>query len=326
MSEQQRSNPNKDWQDLPPIDAFLDHDDDDLDTTCSLRDSSLCFLKDYIDLHSTVCHQHVLAANRSMPASPKKNISLSKLSESSNSKSKLKPISGTGTITVVTKTTTTTTITGFPAVDVSSQQFDAKAQRAPSPTDSCSSRENSYGTHVDDEMLSNDSDSESTSSSSSSTNKNPQFSCLSNQQNGSNTCISTSNHLQAASQSRTPKTLKWKPKKTNATTKSKRTTTSYDAETTAYLKKAFFNYYSKQYKLTREQRETVIRETGLRSRNITYWFSNHKRRLGAELAIYRKLIREHKLKDYDAFLRWRQDQELPDHITREEIKLFKESR
>ncbi|KAL9544250.1 hypothetical protein PS6_008856 [Mucor atramentarius] len=315
MSEQKRSNPNKDWQDLPPVDAFLDHDDDDLDTTCSLRDPSLCFLKDYIDLHSTMCHQHVLAANRSMSASPKKNINLSKLSESSS----------TGTITVVTKTTTTTTITGFPTVDVSSQQFDAKAQRAPSSTNSCSSSENSYGTYDDDEMLNNDSDSESASSSASSANKNPQFSCLSNQQNGSNTCISTSNHSLAASQSRTPKILKWKPKKTKAMAKSKRTTTSYDAETTAYLKKAFFNYYSKQYKLTREQRETVIRETGLRSRNITYWFSNHKRRLGAELAIYRKLTREHKLKDYDAFLRWRQDQELPDHITREEIKLFKES-
>ncbi|KAL0139489.1 Homeodomain-like DNA binding domain-containing transcription factor [Mucor lusitanicus] len=322
---------NKDWQDLPPIDALLDHDDDDLmDPACALKqDASISFIKDHIDLHSALYHQHVLTTNRPMPPSPKKNPS--KISESSSSsKSKLKPMSGTGTITVVTKTTTTTTITGFPGVDVSSRTFDSvaqhSAQQAPSPNNSSSNDSSSSSDdevdNSDDDLLSIDSRSEDITSHLSPKRQKYRFPCAYKRHES----ITTTSHSQPVSQSTaTAKILKSKSMKKKPIVKKKRTTTSYDAETTAYLKKAFFNYYSKQCKLTREQREAVIRETGLRSRNITYWFSNHKRRLGTELAIYRKLTREHKIKDYDAFVQWRQDQELPAYITREEIRLFKAS-
>ncbi|KAK4515561.1 uncharacterized protein ATC70_010511 [Mucor velutinosus] len=329
MTEQQLPNHSKDWQDLPPIDALLDHDDDDddddLDSACALnQDPSLCHMKDHIDLHSTLYHQHVLTANRSMPASL--NRDPNKMSESSSSKSKLKAMSDTGTITVVTKTTTT--ITGFPVAGVSSRRFDTMvrrvAQQASSPNISSSDSSSSSSDEKDSDadMFTMDSRSKVTPSSLSPARQKHRFS-RSYQHHASSTTASTSTHPQVVSQStRTPKILKPKSTEKTAMAKNNRTTTSYDAETTAYLRKAFFNYYSKQCKLTREQREAVIRETGLRSRNITYWFSNHKRRLGTELAIYRKLTREHKIQDYDAFVQWRQDQELPTYITREEVRLF----
>ncbi|CAO3624830.1 unnamed protein product [Mucor fragilis] len=325
MTKQQLSNHDKGWRDLPPIDALLDHDDDevdDVDAACELKqDPSLCFIKDHMDLHSALYHQHVLMT---MPSSPGRN------TDPSSSKSKLKPMARTGTITVVTKTTTTTTtITGFPVVDVSSQRFDTMAQhvaqQAPSPNNSSSDSSSSS-----DEGEDNDADMRSSLDSHS---KAPSCSLLSHRQKHacSPSCqhhepASTTHHPQAVSQSTpTPKILKSKSTKKTPMARNKRTTTSYDAKTTACLKRAFFNHYSKQYKLTREQRETMIRETGLRSRNITYWFSNHKRRLGAELAIYRKLTREHKIKDYDAFVQWRQGRDLPAYITREEIRLYRES-
>ncbi|KAL9540253.1 hypothetical protein MBANPS3_009782 [Mucor bainieri] len=305
MNEQQLPNNNKDWQDLPPIEALLDHDDDDgdVDSTCALKqDASLGFIKDHIDLHSALYHQHILTPNQSMPSSPKRSTT-SKAPESSSSKSKLKPMSGTGTITFVTKTTTTTTtITGFPVVDASSRKFDAMAQHvaqeAPSPNNSSSDSSSTSSSDEDDDSnddtLSMDFSSAGTPPSISSKRQKHKFPYTYQRHHGPSTTTSTFTHSQAVSQSgATPKILKSKSMKKTPTAKSKRTTTSYDAETTSYLKRAFFNYYSKQYKLTREQREAVIRETGLRSRNITYWFSNHKRRLGTELAIYRLRIMMH---------------------------------
>jgi hypothetical protein len=52
----------------------------------------------------------------------------------------------------------------------------------------------------------------------------------------------------------------------------------YSREITRCLKQAFIDTVGQDRKLTREQRRKIMQETGLSSRSITYWFSNHKRR------------------------------------------------
>jgi hypothetical protein len=52
----------------------------------------------------------------------------------------------------------------------------------------------------------------------------------------------------------------------------------YSREITRCLKQAFIDTVGQDRKLTREQRREIMQETGLSSRSITYWFSNHKRR------------------------------------------------
>lgn len=52
----------------------------------------------------------------------------------------------------------------------------------------------------------------------------------------------------------------------------------YSREITRCLKQAFIDTVGQDQKLTREQRRRIMQETGLSSRSITYWFSNHKRR------------------------------------------------
>lgn len=94
--------------------------------------------------------------------------------------------------------------------------------------------------------------------------------------------------------------------------KKKRTVTSYDAQTSQYLKSVFFEVYSKQSKLSKEQRVAVQEKTGLPSRNITYWFSNHKRRFQDSLEIYRKAVIDSKgsINCYEDFIQWRKDRGL----------------
>ncbi|KAI7873211.1 uncharacterized protein EV154DRAFT_392237, partial [Mucor mucedo] len=101
----------------------------------------------------------------------------------------------------------------------------------------------------------------------------------------------------------------------------KRTVTSYDTQTSLYLKSVFFEVYSQQAKLTKEQRVKVQEKTGLPSRNITYWFSNHKRRFQNTLKIYRKAVRESEgeVKSYNDFIQWRQSHGLPDQVTQKEV-------
>ena len=105
-------------------------------------------------------------------------------------------------------------------------------------------------------------------------------------------------------------TLVTKPIETSSNKKKKRTVTSYDAQTSQYLKSVFFEVYSKQSKLTKDQRAEVKRITGLPSRNITYWFSNHKRRFQNTLKIYKQAVTESKgaVKTYDDFVQWGKDQ------------------
>ncbi|KAI9302371.1 hypothetical protein BJ944DRAFT_270023 [Cunninghamella echinulata] len=93
-----------------------------------------------------------------------------------------------------------------------------------------------------------------------------------------------------------------------------RTATSYDTETTKYLKRVFFTVYSQRDKLTKEQRKEVQQHTQLQPRNITYWFSNHKRRFQQSLELYKRVLAESKgvIQNYDDYLNWRRKQGLPE--------------
>ncbi|KAI9027346.1 hypothetical protein CLU79DRAFT_833264 [Phycomyces nitens] len=84
----------------------------------------------------------------------------------------------------------------------------------------------------------------------------------------------------------------------------KRTATSYDSETTKYLKSTFYNIYSKNNKLSKSQRRTVQENTGLSPRSITYWFSNHKRRHPKDIQLFKQTIAKskEKIKTYEDFL------------------------
>ncbi|KAI7886040.1 hypothetical protein K492DRAFT_114434, partial [Lichtheimia hyalospora FSU 10163] len=101
----------------------------------------------------------------------------------------------------------------------------------------------------------------------------------------------------------------------------RRTATSYDAETTHYLKSVFFSIYSKRDKLTKDQRRQVQLHTGLKPRNITYWFSNHKRRFQTSLKIFKRTVRESNgnVKTYDDFLEWRREHDLPEEVMDHEL-------
>ncbi|KAI7901996.1 uncharacterized protein BX663DRAFT_513168 [Cokeromyces recurvatus] len=107
----------------------------------------------------------------------------------------------------------------------------------------------------------------------------------------------------------------------------KRTITSYDSQTSFYLKSVFFEVYSCQSKLTKQQRLEVQRKTGLPPRNITYWFSNHKRRFQNTLKIYRKIVNEAngKIKNYHDFINWRKEHGLPEQISQEEVKQLEDN-
>lgn len=116
---------------------------------------------------------------------------------------------------------------------------------------------------------------------------------------------------------RKPQQTKERPlRRVNERHYTRRTATSYDSKTTHYLKTVFFDIYSSRDKLTKEQRRQVQKDTGLKPRNITYWFSNHKRRFQTSLAVYKKVVKEShgKIQSYDDFLNWRRSQGLPDEV------------
>ncbi|CAO3647926.1 unnamed protein product [Mucor hiemalis] len=101
----------------------------------------------------------------------------------------------------------------------------------------------------------------------------------------------------------------------------RRTATSYDAQTTHYLKSVFFDIYSTRDKLTKEQRRQVEKDTGLKPRNITYWFSNHKRRFQNSLLVFKKVVKDSNgiVKTYDDFLEWRRLRGLPEEVLDAEV-------
>lgn len=101
-----------------------------------------------------------------------------------------------------------------------------------------------------------------------------------------------------------------------STQKTRRTATSYDASTTHYLKSIFFDIYSSKNKLTKDQRRKVQQETGLKPRNITYWFSNHKRRFQHSLNVFKQTVQntQGKVETYDDFLIYRRMNGLPEEV------------
>lgn len=134
------------------------------------------------------------------------------------------------------------------------------------------------------------------------------------------TCVKpehmTLSYVSSMMQTKTNNNKKQSPKKIK-----KRTVTSYDHETSFYLKSVFFEVYSYQKKLTKQQRKEVQKKTGLASRNITYWFSNHKRRFHKTLKIYREAVESSNgsIKNYNDFITWRRKQGLPDQISLDEV-------
>ncbi|CAO3680450.1 unnamed protein product [Rhizopus stolonifer] len=98
-------------------------------------------------------------------------------------------------------------------------------------------------------------------------------------------------------------------RKTDGYCLQKKKITAYDSETTSYLQSVFFETYSKQSKLTKQQRREVQEKTGLPSRNITYWFSNHKRRFQDSLNKFRRTNRSSSL-TYQDFIKWRKKQDV----------------
>lgn len=102
--------------------------------------------------------------------------------------------------------------------------------------------------------------------------------------------------------------------------KYKKRNTSYDYKTTAYLQSVFFDVYSKQPKLTKQQRMVVQKRTGLPSRNITYWFSNHKRRFQKSLHSFQKVTKSsnRSVLTYNDFIKWHRMYGSPNNITRGE--------
>lgn len=100
----------------------------------------------------------------------------------------------------------------------------------------------------------------------------------------------------------------------------KKKITAYDSQTTTYLQSVFFEVYSKQPKLTKQQRIEVQKKTGLPSRNITYWFSNHKRRFQGSLNLFKQVTENGSVATYNDFIKWRRKHGLPEQVTKDELK------
>lgn len=89
------------------------------------------------------------------------------------------------------------------------------------------------------------------------------------------------------------------------------TPTMYDTSTSQYLIRMFFDTCGRDRKLTKDQRNEIIKRTGLTSRRITYWFSNHKRRFKNEIKTYRHLLEQGTITTYDEFVEFLRDNRLP---------------
>ncbi|ORZ05839.1 hypothetical protein BCR42DRAFT_427865 [Absidia repens] len=80
----------------------------------------------------------------------------------------------------------------------------------------------------------------------------------------------------------------------------------YSPEVTKHLKQAFVDTVGHDRKLTKALRKKIMHETGLNSRNLTYWFSNRKRRppfLGQQ---YKEAVIQSRgqVKTYEDFELW----------------------
>ncbi|KAI9245824.1 hypothetical protein BDA99DRAFT_565711 [Phascolomyces articulosus] len=86
--------------------------------------------------------------------------------------------------------------------------------------------------------------------------------------------------------------------------KSRRTKTSYDPKTSYHLNTLFFETFGNGRKPTKPERRRIQKKTGISSRRLTYWLSNHKRRFNAELRAFARLTREGEVNGYDSFVEY----------------------
>ncbi|KAI8141906.1 hypothetical protein BJV82DRAFT_670412 [Fennellomyces sp. T-0311] len=84
--------------------------------------------------------------------------------------------------------------------------------------------------------------------------------------------------------------------------KCRRSKTSYDPKTSYLLNTLFFESFGNERKPTKLERRKVQHKTGISSRHLTYWLSNHKRRFRPELMAYQRLQRSGRIKSYDEFM------------------------
>ncbi|KAI9492686.1 hypothetical protein BDB00DRAFT_826762 [Zychaea mexicana] len=66
----------------------------------------------------------------------------------------------------------------------------------------------------------------------------------------------------------------------------------------------FESYGSRDRKPTKEERRAIINKTGISSRQLTYWLSNHKRRYETQLEEYKRLTQAGLIDSYDAFVEY----------------------
>jgi hypothetical protein len=72
----------------------------------------------------------------------------------------------------------------------------------------------------------------------------------------------------------------------------------------------FFEVYSVRSKLTKAERQAAHEFTNISHRNLTYWFSNRKRRDPNDLEEYKKLVSESTITCYKDYLEWQDAQDL----------------
>ncbi|KAI8147526.1 hypothetical protein BJV82DRAFT_701214 [Fennellomyces sp. T-0311] len=100
--------------------------------------------------------------------------------------------------------------------------------------------------------------------------------------------------------------------------KSRRTKTSYDPKTSYRLNTLFFESFGNGRKPTKEERRRIQRKTGITSRRLTYWLSNHKRRFGPEISAYKRLAEEGQIASYDDFVQYCNKHYVPEIQARED--------
>jgi hypothetical protein len=101
-----------------------------------------------------------------------------------------------------------------------------------------------------------------------------------------------------------------KKRKVSKNRSTRRTQTSYEPHITAYLMAMFFEIYSVRDKLTKAERQAAHEYTKIDPRNLTYWFSNRKRRVSNELEEYKKIVSESNgaITCYKDYLEWQDAQ------------------
>ncbi|KAI8147459.1 hypothetical protein BJV82DRAFT_701066 [Fennellomyces sp. T-0311] len=84
----------------------------------------------------------------------------------------------------------------------------------------------------------------------------------------------------------------------------RRTKTSYDPQTRYQLNVLLYESFGNNRKPTKSERYRIQKETGITSRRLTYWLSDHKHRYATEISEYKRLSEEGKIDGYDSFIQY----------------------